>query len=242
MCLHRWAIRRDSHRVRWRRHRRSASASPSRSPSVRSAASSVACSAAFDCPIASTAEHRALARSSSRSPDSAAGRSGPHRAARRVRTAGGSRPPARRPHRASGRRRRFHRVRTAAGRLPARVRAPAVCGRSGPAEPSAIRRARPRYRASGASTSANRSSAARCSSGRINRSWSFWPCSARSSVVKVLKRLGGHAAAAEIRPRRSVTAHRARRDDAAVVVTVRTRGIEDLVDVRRPPRRRVRSW
>ena len=92
------------------------------------------------------------------------------------------------------------------------------------------------------STSANRSSAARCSSGRISRSWSFWPCRVEQLGGERAQRLRGHAAAAEVGPRRPVPADRARGDDAAVVVAVGARGIEDLVDPARSPRRRVRLW
>ena len=45
------------------------------------------------------------------------------------------------------------------------------------------------------------------------------------------QRLRGHAAAAEVGPRRPVAADRPRGDDAAVVVAVGSRGIQDLVDL-----------
>ena len=56
------------------------------------------------------------------------------------------------------------------------------------------------------------------------------------------QRLRGHAAAAEIGPRRPLPADRPGGDDAAVVVAVGARRLEDLVDPDGRRRRRVRLW
>ncbi len=50
-------------------------------------------------------------------------------------------------------------------------------------------------------------------------------------MVKRAQRLRGHAAAAEVGPRRTVAADRTRGDDAAVVVALGPRGVQDLVDL-----------
>ncbi len=47
------------------------------------------------------------------------------------------------------------------------------------------------------------------------------------------QRPGRHAAPTEVGPRRAVAAHRAQRDDGAVVIAVGARGVQDLVDLRR---------
>ena len=228
-CLRRWAIRPDSRRVRSRRqrsrpaHRRAARPAPA-APSRRwpPAPTSPVRRRRWP-PIASGRRIVVQTRTARRAP------SARPRAARRVRTAGGSRRPARRPRRVPVRRRRSRRARTSAGRLPAPARAPVGCGRPGRDGPAASRRA-----------------AAIALQLRLDvdepvkrRALLVGPHQPQLVVLAVQRkqfggeraqRLGGHAAAAEVGARRPVAADRPRGDDAAVVVAVGARGIEDLVD------------
>ena len=152
--------------------RDTASASPSRSPSACSAASSVPCQRRDR--AASTAVGRRtgpLPSDRRRRPDSAALRDG-RGLPQRVEFG----QPADVGHqRFVLTRRRVDRVDLVEPELQPvgllrQLPGPLRCGRPGRGAPPATPRAAARYRASGPPTSANRSSAPRCSSGRISRS------------------------------------------------------------------------
>ena len=191
-CWRRWAIRPGSRRVSADTSPTTVSASPSCPASARSAESSVASSAVFACPTPSARPTTRRHWRRRRRPDSAAravgaaSRSASSSDSRRISATSASSSPGRGATvsisfeaelQPVGFLRQFARPVGAVDQIAA-GRQPVLAQRAVALQLVARRRRTGPARA-------------RCSSGRISRSWSFWPCRVSSSVVNVLSDFAG---------------------------------------------------